>query len=216
MKSVFKVRNYLLLMVLTTAPFLAQAQLSDSRFGVKGGVNFTNFYANDIGTQNIKTGFNLGLFAELAVADQLSIQPEVLLTTKGNKTTYGEDDGVLDLANQEGEVRFNLTYIEIPVLIKATLGEILNLHVGPYAGYLIGANVSTDGDLAQGNEDLDRDNFKTWDYGLAAGLGIDLEAVTIGARYNLGLAKVGTGGVWNNVLQDNKNSAIQIYVGVGL
>ena len=210
MKNILKMRNYWVLAVLVAIPFLTQAQLDDSRFGVKGGVNFTNFYANDVGDQNIKTGFNVGLFAELAVGEQFSIQPEVLLSTKGNRTDYS---GVLGL---EQEVKFGLTYIEIPVLAKVTLGEILNLHVGPYAGYLIGANVSTDGDLGAEYEDLDRDNFKTWDYGLAAGIGVDLDLVTIGARYNLGLAKVGESGVWDNILEDNRNSAAQIYVAVGL
>ena len=210
MKNILKMRNYWVLAVLVAVPFLTQAQLDDSRFGVKGGINFTNFYANDVGDQNIKTGFNVGLFAELAVGEQFSIQPEVLLSTKGNRTDYS---GVLGL---EQEVKFGLTYIEIPVLAKVTLGEILNLHVGPYAGYLIGANVSTDGDLGAEYEDLDRDNFKTWDYGLAAGIGVDLDLVTIGARYNLGLAKVGESGVWDNILEDNRNSAAQIYVAVGL
>lgn len=210
MKNTSKVSTYLFLIAFVTAPLWAQAQLDDSRFGVKGGVNFTNFYTGDVGDRNVKTGFNLGLFAELAVGDQFSIQPEVLLTTKGNKTDYSGFLGI------DQEVKFGLTYIEIPVLAKITLGEIINLHVGPYAGYLIGANVSTDGDLGEEYEDLDRDNFKTWDYGLAAGLGVDIDLVTIGARYNLGLARVGEGGVWDNILEDNRNSVAQIYLAIGL
>ena len=216
MKNTINVYSYLAIAVFMAIPFVSQAQMDDSRFGIKGGVNFTNFYQSDVGDQNIKTGFNVGLFTELAVAEQFSIQPEVLLTTKGNKTTYGDDGGVLDFLNADQEVKFNLTYIEIPLLAKLTLGEVLNIHAGPYAGYLIGASSSFDGDLADGYEELNRDDFKTWDYGLAAGLGVDLDAVTIGARYSLGLAKVGESGIWDNVLQDNKNSALQLYVGVGL
>ena len=216
MKSTTKVRGRLLMMAFMAIPLLSQAQMDDSRFGIKGGVNFTNFYQNDVGDQNIKTGFNVGLFTEIAVAEQFSIQPELLFTTKGNNNTYGNDGGVADFLGTEGDVKFNLSYIEIPVLAKATLGEILNIHLGPYASYLIGASSSTDGDLGEGYEELDRDNFRTWDYGIAAGVGVDLEAVTIGVRYDLGLAKVGKSGVWDNVLEDSKNSSIQLYVAVGI
>ena len=188
--------------------------MDDSRFGVKGGVNLSNFNRGDVGTQNMRIGFNVGLFTELAVGESFSIQPEILLSTKGNRATYGQNDGVLDLVGAEGEVKSNLTYIDIPVLAKVTIGEVFNIHVGPYASYLIGANVSTEG-AVDGSQELDRDNFKTWDYGLAAGLGADLDAVTIGARYNLGLVNVAESTVAEGILDNSKNSVLQVYVAVG-
>ena len=215
MKKSTKVYSSVLLMALMTAPLLSQAQMDDTRIGIKGGVNVSNFYRDNVGDQNARFGFNVGLFTELAVGESFSIQPELLLSTKGNRATYGTDDGVLDLVGAEGEVKTNLTYIDIPVLAKVTFGEVINVHVGPYASYLIGANASTDGDLASGSEDLNRDNFKAWDYGLAAGLGVDLEAVTIGARYNLGLVNVAKSTVAEGVLNNSKNSVLQLYVAVG-
>lgn len=215
MKSIARLSTYLFLVSFVMSPLLLQAQMGDSRFGVKGGVNLSNFNRGDVGTQNMRIGFNLGLFTELAVGENFSIQPELLLSTKGNRATYGDDDGVLDLAGAEGEVKTNLTYIDIPVLAKVTVGEVLNIHVGPYASYLIGANASTEGDLANGSEELDRDNFKTWDYGLAAGLGVDIDVVTIGARYNLGLVNVAESTPAKGILDNSKNSVLQFYVGVG-
>ncbi len=215
MKNVAKISTYLFIISFVMSPLLSQAQSGDSRFGVKGGVNLSNFNRGDVGTQNMRIGFNLGLFTELAVGEHFSIQPELLLSTKGNRATYGTDDGVLDLVGAEGEVKTNLTYIDIPVLAKVTIGEVLNIHVGPYASYLIGANASTDGDLASGSEDLNRDNFKTWDYGLAAGLGADIDVVTIGARYNLGLVNVAKSTAAEGILDNSKNSVLQVYVAVG-
>ncbi|MGB3852646.1 MAG: porin family protein [Tunicatimonas sp.] len=215
MKNVLKLPVYLFLALFMAVPLLTQAQSGDSRFGVKGGVNLSNFNRGDVGTQNMRIGFNLGLFTELAVGENFSIQPELLLSTKGNRATYGTNGGVADIVGVDGEVKTNLTYIDIPVLAKVTVGEVLNIHVGPYASYLIGANVSTDGNLGDGVQELDRDNFKTWDYGLAAGLGADIDVVTIGARYNLGLVNVADSDASDLVLDNSKNSVLQFYVAVG-
>ncbi|MDF9800530.1 hypothetical protein OKW21_005793 [Catalinimonas alkaloidigena] len=216
MKNLNRLVIFSLFFALLYLPKEVQAQMDDSRIGIKGGVNASNFYSNEVGDQNVRLGFNVGVFTEIAVSEGFSLQPELLLSTKGNRATYGNDDGVLDFVDAEGEVKTNLTYLDIPILAKVTLGETLNLHVGPYASYLLGANVSTDGDLADGSEELDRDNFKSWDYGLAAGIGVDLEAVSIGARYNLGLTEIAKTTAAEAVFDNSKNSVIQAYIAIGL
>ena len=216
MKSTIQSYTLLLLTALIATPLVSYAQMDDSRIGIKGGLNISNFYRDNVGDQNARFGFNIGLFTELAVGESFSIQPELLLSTKGNRATYGNSGGVPDIVGVEGDVKSNLTYIDIPVLAKVTFGEIINVHVGPYASYLIGASISGDGDLGTGSEELNRDNFKAWDYGLAAGLGVDLEAVTIGARYNLGLVNVAKTEAAELILKNSKNSVLQFYVAVGL
>ncbi len=206
-----KIQNqqlFFLLFFLIASPIAVHAQMDDSRIGIKGGFNASNFYSNDVSDQNMRIGFHVGVFTEIAFAESVSLQPELLLSTKGNRATY-------NIAGLDGEVKTNLTYIDIPVLVKVTLGETLNLHIGPYFSYLIGANASSDGDLGSGSDDLDRDNFKTWDYGLAGGIGVDLEAVTIGARYNLGLADIAESTAAKAVFDDSKNSVLQAYIAVG-
>lgn len=216
MKIQIRLLFFGLICAVMCSPVVAQAQMEDSRIGIKGGINASNFYQNEVGDQNVRLGFHVGLFTELAVGEFFSIQPELLLSTKGNRATYGTDDGVLDLVGAEGEVKTNLTYIDIPVLAKVTLGEVLNLHVGPYASYLIGASTSTEGDLASDSEELDRDNFKSWDYGVAAGVGLDLAAVTIGVRYNLGLVNIAKSTAAEAIFDNSKNSVLQGYVAIGL
>lgn len=216
MEKAKKIYTCLFVIPFLFIPFITKAQFDDSRVGIKGGVNLSNFYTSDIGSKNAKLGFNAGLFTELAVGEYFSIQPEVLLTTKGNSVTYGGDEGIADFVNAEGDVKFNLTYLEIPVLAKATIGEVLNLHIGPYASYLIGASTDVDGTFDTEITEIDRDRFNTWDYGLAVGIGADLEAVTIGVRYDLGLAQVADGTISEALLSEAKNSVLQAYIAVGL
>src|SRR5690606_30835361 len=70
------------------------------------------------------------------------------------------------------------------------LGDAAEIHVGPYFSYLLGANIDTEGDLGGGNEELDRDNFKSFDFGLTGGFGLNFGALQVGARYNYGLSEI--------------------------
>lgn len=203
-------------------PMAVQAQMDDSRFGIKAGVNLSNFYQEELGSQNLRLGFNAGIFTELAVGESFSIQPELLFTTKGNQITYGENDNLFqNLLNGDedaltGDVETNLTYIELPVLAKFTINEVINLHVGPYVSYLLDASSQVDGTLSDRLGELDRNGFNTWDYGVAAGIGVDLNLVTIGFRYDLGLSGITEEAVWDGLINDRKNQALQFYVGVGI
>src|SRR5688500_10074872 len=158
----------------------------------------------------MKVGFNLGLFAKLPVTRGLSIQPEILYSVKGSTMTFG----ILN----NNEYRFNLNYVEVPVLAVINLAKNFNLHAGGYAAYLAQANIKEENDAGPNDPiaNLNEDDFNRFDYVLVGGLGIDISAVTIGARYNYGLRKV-----WKerdlvpNRLENGKNSAISLYIGFG-
>jgi len=182
------------------------------KFGIKGGVNLTNMYVNDVSDENMKVGFNAGFFAKLPVTRGFSIQPELLYTSKGAKETY--DNFILG----EGEYRFNLNYIELPVLAVINLAKNFNVHVGPYVSYLVNANIKdlkNDGTIND-IKDLDAENFNRFDYGVAGGLGIDISNFTLGARYNYGFREIGkSGSLSGQLTKDSKNSAISLYIGIG-
>ena len=182
------------------------------KIGVKGGINFTNLYVDDVEDESMKIGFNLGLFAKLPVTQGLSIQPELLYSVKGAKVTY--DLGVLG----SNEYRFNLNYVEVPVLAVINVSRNFNVHAGGYAAYLAQANIKKVVDDGPNDEiaDLNEDNFNRFDYGLVGGLGIDIENFTIGARYNYGLTEVGKADNFGSrALKNSKNSAINLYIGFG-
>jgi hypothetical protein len=182
------------------------------KFGIKGGVNLTNMFVDDVSDENMKVGFNAGFFAKLPVTRGFSIQPELLYTSKGAKETYN------NIIQGEGEYRFNLNYIELPVLAVINVAKNFNIHAGPYVSYLAEANIKNlRNDHSQDEiADLDTDDFNRIDYGLVGGLGIDISNFTIGARYNYGLREIGkSGSLAGQVTKDSRNSAISLYIGVG-
>lgn len=203
----------------TTRQAVAQAQQTTGessmapKLGIKAGVNLSNMYVDDVSDENMKVGLNAGFFAKMPVVRGFSIQPELLYSSKGAKETYK------NFILGEGEYRFNLNYIELPVLAVFNLSENFNLHAGPYVSYLAGVKIKNlDKDRGTINEiaELDADNFNRFDYGLAGGIGIDISNFTLGARYNYGLREIGkSGNVTSNLLKNSKNSAISLYIGIG-
>jgi hypothetical protein len=182
------------------------------KFGIKGGLNLTNMYVKDVSDENMKVGWNAGVFAKCPVTRGFSIQPELLYTSKGAKETYN------NFVEGKGEYRFNLNYIELPVLAVFNVAKNFNLHVGPYASYLVGANIKdlkSDGTIHDITT-LDAGNFNRFDWGVAGGLGIDISTFTVGARYNYGFREIGKSGSLSGALtKDSKNSAISLYIGLG-
>lgn len=189
----------------------AESTLSP-KFGIKGGLNLTNLFVDDVNDEHMRVGLNGGVYAKLPITRGFSIQPELLYSGKGAKLEYN------NFLEGSGEYRFNLHYVELPVLAVINVAKNFNIHAGPYVSYLAGANISDlkdDGSISN-IKDLKADNFNRFDYGLAAGLGIDVQNFTIGARYNYGLHEIGkSGSLSGQLTKDSKNSAIQLYVGFG-
>ncbi len=183
---------------------------AQTKFGIKGGVNLSNFYAGDeIGDNNIKPGFQAGMYFKAPIIeDVLFVQPELLYTRKGAQATYS------NILQGSGKYQFSLGYAQLPVLLGVNLGN-FNIHAGPYVAYLTDAkvkDVDSDGSI-DGASDLNRGNFNTFDYGLSGGIGFDFEAAQVGLRYDLGLRPVGESGLAGELTRDYKNSALQLYVG---
>jgi len=182
------------------------------KFGVKGGINFSNMYTDDVDDENVLTGFNLGLYAKVPLASIISIQPELNFTTKGSQLTYNN-------AFASGKAKFRMNYIELPVLAVFNVTKNLNIHAGPYLAYLVDSNVKNDSDVNSFDfeNNLDNDDFNRFDAGLAVGLGLDFDMLNFGARYNYGLTTVGKDTNFNGTnytFPDGKNSVLSFYVGL--
>ena len=208
------------LVLLTAGRVNAQNDNPGPSFGVKGGLNLANLFAQDasIEDNNWKVGYHAGLFVKAPLSNMFSIQPEVLYSTTGAKITYGGSGLAQTLGISPGEVRFNLNYVQVPVLFLVNVGA-LNVHAGPYASYLLNANVKNlqNGDPLNPSPllELNEDDFQRLDYGIAAGIGFDLKNAKLGLRYNYGLQEIGGGGITGRLTGNARNAVAQVYVGFG-
>src|SRR5690349_680841 len=97
-------KTKVLLIALATTVFAIGAKAQDkTTFGIRAGVNFQNLngeFLNQDLDNKIKTGFNVGVNAEIPLVPDFYIQPGVLFSTKGAKA-------------DEGDGKWNLSYIEV-------------------------------------------------------------------------------------------------------
>jgi hypothetical protein len=130
----------------TALTFTSKAQ-DKTTFGVRAGVNFTNMNGEDLNGKDlnydIKTGFNIGVNAEIPVATDFYLQPGLLFSTKGYKES---------IPGTSDDAKYNVSYLEIPInfLYKPVLGPgKLLLGFGPYIGLGIGGKIKYPGEDAK-------------------------------------------------------------------
>ncbi|SHM17908.1 porin family protein [Flavobacterium xanthum] len=187
-----------------------QAQEKIASYGFKGGLNFSNLYTDTVDDNNVLTGFNAGLYAKFPITNSIAIQPEINYTTKGAELVYNN-------AIVQGTAKFNVNYIEVPILLVANITENFNVHVGPYAAYMVSGKTTNDSNFSSSQRELDTNDFNKFDAGISGGVGIDLDAVNFGVRYNYGLTKIGKDDSSSNFISsDAKNSVLNVYVGLRL
>ncbi|MGQ2985108.1 porin family protein [Flavobacterium sp.] len=96
----------------------AQAQSEDMKFGVKAGVNLTNFTGDFDGDG--ATSFYVGGLVDLPVSGNFHVQPEVLYS-------------------MEGADKASLSYVRVPIMAKYYVMEGLSLQAGPEVAFKVGA-----------------------------------------------------------------------------
>lgn len=166
------------------ATVCAFAQMSG---GAKAGLNLANF-GGDAEDTDMRVGFHVGGYLNFSLSDAFSIQPELLFNSVGAKQS-----------SSDGDVDYAMNYISIPVMFKYSITENFNIQAGPQLGILASAKAKIEG------ADIDiKDSFKTTDFGLNIGIGMDFGMFNAAARYSIGLSNIadsGDGEVMNNVIQ---------------
>lgn len=139
-----------LIAAIVLSTIFSQAQETTSStggttFGLRGGVNFQNINGKDENGDKLKndilTGFNIGLNAEIPVGVDFYFQPGLLYSLKGAKS---EDD----ILGQSFNTTLKISYLEIPLnfLYKPLLGTgHLLLGFGPYVAFGVGGEATYDG-----------------------------------------------------------------------
>jgi len=178
-----------LLIVMITLGLTSQAFAQGIDFGIKAGVNFSSI-SDATGLDN-RTGFVAGVFAGGKLGDKIGIQADLLYSQQGAEFSGGE---------------FNLDYVNVPIVLKYFVTNVIHVHGGPQFGVLVNDEVTVLGEVIN---DIGTKNF---DLSGVVGVGVDLPmGIRLDGRYNFGLS---------DVLDDpeveesnGKNSVITLSVG---
>ncbi len=157
-------------------------------FGLKGGLNFSNFGGDDAGTWDSRSGFSFGGFLNSSFSEMFYIQPELLYTTKGASTTSTFETG--DRVTRS----LKFSYFEIPILGKLVI-PLKNssfqpmVYAGPYMAFKLSSKLHIEGDDLETESSYD--DARTTDFGLVFGGGVGFPVreniLGVEIRYNLGL-----------------------------
>ncbi|CAM3419914.1 Outer membrane protein beta-barrel domain-containing protein [Flavobacterium longum] len=169
-------------------------------FGVKGGVNFATITGDDFDSPDMRTSFHVGALAEFPLAEMFSLQVEGLYSSKGFKS---EIDG--GLVGGDGEIEYQLDYIDVPVLAKIYVTKGLSFEVGPQFSFLV--NEEIDADPTGDGGDLETSEAEDFDFGVAGGLTFQTEmGLFATGRYTYGMTEIIKD-------SDAHNSVIQVGIG---
>ena len=140
-------------------------------FGVKAGVNLSNVY--DRKGQDFKTdgkfGLATGAFLAIPFGKYVGIQPEVLYSQKGFKTT-----GIL------GNFTRTTNYLDVPIFIALKPSPFITLLAGPQYSYLLKGKYDYKSSLL--SSQFTNDNARKSIWGLVAGIDLNLANIVIGGR----------------------------------
>lgn len=193
--------------------FTAAATAQESLSGIKAGINLATITGDTDADKALKAGLSLGVFTKLPITDMFAIQPELLYNSKGVKYSY---NNIL----AQGESKVKLHYIELPIKLLFEVTDDFDIQFGPYLSYLVQAKVDTDAEILgfydiDNEDELDRDNFNGFDYGLVGGISFNFEPLLIGVNYSLGLIAIAKDDKpAENFVGNGKNSVLQLYLGI--
>jgi hypothetical protein len=170
------IMKFYLPMALALVLMAGKASAQHVNIGVKGGLNLSNIHNSNGAEYDTKAGFLIGLIGHIHLAKQFALQPEIVYSAQGAKYTHA---GM--------KTKIKLGYINVPVMFQYMFDNGFRLQAGPQVGFLINAKSETN------DNDTDiKDNLKTVDFALGAGVGYvhPPSGWGVDARYNLGLSDI--------------------------
>lgn len=167
--------------------FIGTAAISQELdLGVKAGVNFANI--SDVDNLSSKTGFQAGIFAGIKFTDKVGVQADVLYSQQGAEFDFG---------------KFDVNYINIPIVLKYYLVQGLNVQAGPQFGFVLDDDIYNDNFGVHSVEG----NAEKSDVSAVVGAGYDFPfGIRLDARYNFG---------FTDVLKDGKSKNNVFSVALG-
>lgn len=190
-------KKLITLAVVAFAALLLAGQASaQHNFGIIGGVNFSSTNVREF-NRGTMTQYHAGLTYRAKLPFGFSIQPSLLYQVKGAKTTSGGMDSDT-----------NVGYLELPVSFQWGPDLILFrpfVDVTPFVGYGLNNKYWSQ---AAGHVNNAWGGLNRWEYGVGAGLGLDIWKFQLIARYNWNLGNFSKDASLSNIAQtfkDGKN-----------
>lgn len=190
-----------LLVVLGALPVHAQ-QLS---YTIKAGLAVFDIRGDTDADFEPRTALSGGFGLGYDFGNGFAVMPELFYTVKGGytnttlETSVTSPDGTTSTSVTPVRARFDLAYIDLPVLLTYQLGRGSvqpRVFAGPWVGYNVSArvNVRARGSGSGFSQSYSDDSVQTWEYGLVGGLGADVlvggERVRVEGRAHWGQANV--------------------------
>lgn len=155
--------------------FITVATFAQAQFGVKAGLNLSNWRGDDIDSDetDMLPGFYVGAFYNVKISEMFSFQPDLVFSTEGVKAS-------------DADFKYATTYINLAPLIRLNTKSGFFVGTGPQIGFLMSAKIKADGD----SEDI-KDEMKSTNFSWALMLGYQLKnGFGFYGRYNLGLSNI--------------------------
>lgn len=206
-KSVF----LLFFAVCMSATITAQDDESSIVLGAKAGMNISNVYDSegDEFDASPKMGIAAGVFMQVPIGTFLGIQPEVMFSQKGYKSTgsvLGFDYTMTRTSN----------YLDIPVFLAIKPSEYVSLLFGPQYSYLFKQTNELVTPISNTvvEQEFDNENIRKNTFGLAMGMDIRYQVFVLSGR--LGMDLFNNNGDGSSTTPRYKNVTGQITLGVAL
>ncbi|MEI7662388.1 MAG: porin family protein [Bacteroidota bacterium] len=196
----------IMLLVILPALFSAETMFGQFNLGIKVGYNASKL---STGLQNVssdfRSGFQFGAFAR--IGKKVYLQPELYYTTQGGVFSS-------DSVKNPWKQTVTIGSMDVPVLLgfKIINAKVVNLRIlaGPMASFVVNKSV-TDGGLNNAIGPLSKGDFKSVNWSLQAGAGVDVLMFTLDVRYQVGLNQLVS--EVKNYKFDSKNNVWVISLG---
>lgn len=163
-----------LIFVLLFGIALLFSQEVSAQFGARIGASFANFDGFDFDS---RTGLHAGVYYGLTVMERLVIEPAIFYSQKGYKSSD---------ASASGKISENLDYIDIPVLVRCQIMNVLNVFAGPQGSLLISRKYEQGGAISKTKEVV-----RGYDIAGVIGAGVNLPlGFNVQASYDIGLVNL--------------------------
>ena len=160
----------------------AQNEVGQLTLQPKAGINLSNITGEN--DTKMKIGLVAGVEAEYGIAENFGIAFGALYSMEGFKGDLVFATGTGASAYLAKDVKFNLDYINIPILAQFYPVKGLAIKAGVQPAFNVRHKTSSDTDAA---DKKDINDIASFNFSVPVGLSYEISDFVIDARYNIGV-----------------------------